>query len=95
MHLRLTQRILRERHWGEESVVFDTYSGETHHLGTLASAIFRRISASGSIELDALCAEMISHGDGGNPAEIAPEAIGEAASKLRALGLIHVEESET
>lgn len=93
MHLRLTQRILRERHWGDESVVFDTYSGETHHLGTLASAIFRRVCAFGSIELDALCAEMIGRGDSGNPAEITPEAIGEAAAKLRSLGLIHVEES--
>lgn len=95
MHLRLTSRVLRARHWEAESVVFDTYSGETHHLGTLASAIFRRISASGSIELEALCAEMTGRRDGDHPAEITPEAIGEAAAKLRALGLIRVEESET
>ena len=93
LHLRRTERTLRERHWGEESVVFDTYSGETHHLGAIASAIFRRVSNAGSIELDALCTALAGPGSG--VMEITPEVLGEAAAGLRALGLIAVDENET
>ena len=95
MLLRLGERILREWRWGEESVVFDTYSGETHYLNALASAIFRRVAASGSVDLESLCTELAHPGDGGGAPEISPEAIGSAAAKLRYIGLIRVDDSET
>jgi PqqD family protein of HPr-rel-A system len=94
LRLQLTKRTLRERHWGEESVVFDTYSGETHHLDALASAIFRGISASGSIDLALLCAELARPGDSGDAPETSPEAIGSAAARLCHVGLILVDDSE-
>jgi PqqD family protein of HPr-rel-A system len=93
--LRLAQRTLLERYWDDECVVFDTYSGETHYLNPLATAIFRRISASGSADLDALCAELIHPGDGEGAPEVSPDAIGSAAARLRHIGLIRIEDSET
>ncbi|MBV8651908.1 MAG: HPr-rel-A system PqqD family peptide chaperone [Alphaproteobacteria bacterium] len=90
--LRRTERLLRERRWGDESVVFDTYSGETHQLDALAAAIFHRVTASGSIELDALCHELLpSSGEGAS--DISAEAIGSAARRLRHTGLIRVDET--
>lgn len=93
MILRLAQRLVRERRWGEESVVFNTYSGETHHLNALASAIYRRVSAARAIDVDALCAALA--GDGGDAPEISLETIGGAAASLRRIGLIQVDDSES
>ena len=95
MLFRLTERTVRERHWGEESVVFDTYSGETHHLMPLASAIFRWVAASGSVDLESLCTELARPGSGGGAPEVSPEAIGSAAQTLCKIGLLRVDDSET
>lgn len=83
---------MRERRWGEESVVFDTYSGETHHLDPLASAIYRKVSESGAVELEELCANLSPADDGSDGAN-SPEAIGAATALLRQLGLIRIDDS--
>ena len=95
MLLRLAQRVLRERRWGDESVVFDTYSGETHYLNSLASAVYRRVAVSGSVDLDVLCAELVRPGDAAATPAISPEDFGIAAAKLRGIGLIHVDDTGT
>jgi len=88
--LRLTQKPLRERRWGAESVVFDPYSGETHYLNSLASAIFQKVGATGPVDLDLICAEFTAAANGG----FEPEDIGSAAARLCKIGLMQVEESE-
>jgi len=88
--LRLTKRPIRERRWGDETVVFDTYSGETHHLTSLASAMFRRVAAVQPVEFDAICAEFVGVENGA----IEPEEIGRAAARLCSTGLLWMEESE-
>lgn len=95
MLLRLTDRVLRERQWGDECVVFDIYSGETHYLNPLACAIFRRVAASEFVDLDSLCAELARLNDPGGAREVSLEAIGSAAAMLRSVGLILVDDSET
>lgn len=94
MLLRLAQRKLRDRRWGEENVVFDAYSGETHYLSALASAIFRRVSASEGVELDALCAELARPGAGDGGLEISAEDVVGAAANLQRIGLISVIDAE-
>ena len=88
--LRLTQKPLRERRWGAESVIFDTYSGETHYLNLLASAIFHRVTATGPLDLDLICTEFTAAANSG----FEPEDIGSAAARLCKIGLIQVEEIE-
>ena len=88
--LRLTEKPLRERCWGAESVIFDAYSGETHYLNSLASAIFHRIAAAGQVDLDLICSELAAAANGG----FEPEEIGSAAARLCKIGLMQVEESE-
>jgi PqqD family protein of HPr-rel-A system len=95
LRLRSTQRILRDRWWGEEGVVFDTYSGETHYLNVLASAIFRRVSAAGSVELEMLCTELARPGDSAGAPEVTAESIGSAAGRLHRIGLIRADDSDT
>ena len=90
LFLRLTPRPLRERRWGAETVIFDTYSGETHYLNSLASAIFQRVAATGPVDLDLICAEFAAPVNGG----FEPEDIGSAAARLCKIGLMQVEESE-
>ena len=92
--LRLAHRVFRERRWGEESIVFDTYSGETHYLNPLSSAVFRRVSVTGTVELVALCAELIKTDDAGSARVTLPEEIGSAAATLQNIGLISVDDSE-
>jgi PqqD family protein of HPr-rel-A system len=93
--LRSTERILRVRRWGDESVIFDTYSGETHYLNALASAIFDGVSASGSIDLESLCAALACGDDLSAEPQIPPEEIGGAAARLRDIGLIRVDDDGT
>jgi PqqD family protein of HPr-rel-A system len=88
--LRLTQKPIRERRWGVETVIFDTYSGETHYLNSLASAIFHRVAAAGPVDLDLICAEFAATANGG----FEPEDIGSAAARLCRTGLMQVENSE-
>jgi len=90
----VTERPLRERRWGEESVVFDPYSGETHYLKPLASAIFRRVAAAGAVDFDALCSELAQSSGAGAEPTISPEEIGSAAGKLHNIGLIGIDDSE-
>ena len=94
MLLRLAQNVLRERHWGDESVVFDTYSGETHHLTPVASAVYRRVAAVGSVDFDTLCEELAHRDDSAGTSKISPEDVGSAAANLRAIGLIQIDDSE-
>jgi PqqD family protein of HPr-rel-A system len=77
-------RILNERRWDHECVVFDRYSAETHYLNPLAALIFHRVAAVGALDLEALCAEMIGH---------VPEEIGAAAARLRDIGLLRIDDS--
>lgn len=88
--LRLTQRLFRERRWDAESVVFDNYSGETHYLNSLASAIFHRVAAGGAVDLDLICTEFAAASDGG----FEPEDIGSAAARLCRTGLMQAEDTE-
>lgn len=88
--LHLTQKPLRERQWGAESVIFNPYSGETHYLNSLASAIFQRVAAAGPVDLDLICAEFTAAANGG----FEPEDIGGAAARLCKIGLIDAEETE-
>jgi PqqD family protein of HPr-rel-A system len=88
--LRVSQKPLHERRWGAETVVFDTYSGETHYLNLLASAIFHRVDAAGMVDLDLICAEFAAAANGG----FEPEDIGSAAARLCRIGLMRVENSE-
>jgi PqqD family protein of HPr-rel-A system len=92
LRIRPTERVLLQRRWGDESVVFDTYSGETHYLDALAAVIFHRVTASGSIELDALCHELLPSSKEG-ALDISEETIGAAAGRLRHAGLIGVDET--
>ena len=85
---------MRERRWGEESVVFDPYSGETHYLNPLAAAVFRRI-ATGTVDIETLCAELARSGDAGTGPAISPEEIGSAAATLHNIGLIGIDERES
>ncbi len=94
MLLRLAQGILRERRWGDESVVFSAYSGETHHLNALASLVFRRISAAGNVEFETLCDELTNQIRAEPAREIQPEDIGNIVAKLRDIGLIRIDEGE-
>jgi PqqD family protein of HPr-rel-A system len=91
--LRPSARILRERRWDEECVVFDTYSAETHYLNPLASAIFHRVAADRAINLDDLCASLIGHGPEDTAPALAPEEIGAAAGRLRDIGLLRIDDS--
>ena len=83
--LRPSGKSLRERRWGDEDVVFDPYSGETHCLNALASAIFQRVETSDRVDLRELdralaCPGVTTQGD-----------IATAVARLRDLGLIRVE----
>jgi PqqD family protein of HPr-rel-A system len=91
--LRPSARILRERRWDEESVVFDTYSAETHYLNPLASAIFQSVAAAAAVDLDDLCTSLIGHEPDGTAPALTPEAIGTAAGRLRDIGLIRIDDS--
>jgi PqqD family protein of HPr-rel-A system len=82
--LQPSARVLRERRWDGETVVFDTYSAETHYLNPLAAAVFHRVGAAGAIDLEALCAGVIAH---------EPEEIGAAAGHLRDIGLLRIDDS--
>ena len=86
---------MRERRWGDESVVFDTYSGETYHLNPLASAVFRRVAVSGSVDFDALCEDFARPDETASTPRISPEDVGSAAAKLCGIGLIYVDDPET
>ena len=89
--LRLTQRPFRERRWGTESVIFDNYSGETHYLNPLASAIFHRVAAGGPVDLDEICTEFVAAASTG---AVEPEDIGSAAARLCRTGLMQAEDTE-
>jgi PqqD family protein of HPr-rel-A system len=86
----LAERPLRERRWGLETVVYDVYSGETHYLTSLASAIFHRVATAGSRDLDSLCRELAKPEAGGTE----PEDVGSAAARLCGIGLLRAEEIE-
>jgi PqqD family protein of HPr-rel-A system len=90
-----SERILRVRRWDDESVVFDTYSGETHYLNAVASAVFEGVSESDGIDLESLCTILARGADHGAAPQISPEEIGGAAARLRDLGLIRVDDDET
>jgi PqqD family protein of HPr-rel-A system len=82
--LRPSSRILHERQWDEECVVFDTYSAETHYLNALAAAVFHRVATAGPVDLEALCAALTGR---------EPEEIGAAAGRLRDIGLLRIDDS--
>jgi len=75
-------------------VVFDPYSGETHYLNPLVSAIYRRIVADSSVELGQLCEALTRAGDD-EAEEITTELIGSAAARLRFIGLVEILDDET
>jgi PqqD family protein of HPr-rel-A system len=83
--LRPSGKALRGRRWGDEDVVFDPYSGETHCLNALASAIFRSVDTSDAVDLGALDRALACPG-GATKGDIAT-----AVARLRDLGLIRVE----
>jgi len=83
--LRPSGKALRGRRWGDEDVVFDPYSGETHCLNALASAIFQRVDRSDAIDLHALDGTLACPG-GTTQGDIAI-----AVARLRDLGLIRVD----
>jgi PqqD family protein of HPr-rel-A system len=78
-------KALRGRRWDDQDVVFDPYSGETHCLNALASAIYRRVGASDGIDLRALDDALACPG-GTTQSDIAI-----AVARLRDIGLIRVE----
>ena len=94
LRLLAVQRFLRERHWGDECVVFDSYSGETHHLNALATIIFGRVHSSGSVDFGSLAAELSREQETRDAPQISPEDVRAAAAKLRRVGLIAIDESE-
>jgi PqqD family protein of HPr-rel-A system len=83
--LRPSGKTLRGRRWGDEDVVFDPYSGETHCLNALASAIFRRVDTSDAVDLRGLDGALARPG-GATQGDIAV-----AVARLGGLGLIRVD----
>jgi PqqD family protein of HPr-rel-A system len=73
------------RRWDDEDVIFDPYSGETHCLNALASAIFQRVDTSGGLVLRELDRALAC------PGGTTEDDIAVAVARLHGLGLIRVD----
>jgi len=82
---------LRTRRFDDEDVVLDTYSGETHCLNPLASAVFERVDGMDVVDLPSLCEILALPGAGKPIPDCTPEGIAGAIACLRDLGLVRVE----
>ena len=72
-----------ERHWDGEAVVFDGFSGATHHLNMAATQLWTILRHGSAQSATALC-DAANAGGGG----WSPELIGKALEELRRLELV-------
>ncbi len=76
------------RSWsGEEGVVYDTFSGDTHLLEPLALALFQRLDAGAPCSVEALVRELAELGTD-DVHESALHAVEQSLESMRRVGLV-------
>jgi PqqD family protein of HPr-rel-A system len=91
MLVRVAHATVKERRFGDESVVFDGYSGETHYLDGLAGMLMRRVLQSSPVDLARLRAEFAGSPLPDHGGTVTPGAVDDTAAMLQRLGLLRLD----